>query len=232
MNRSKRKRIIFVLALATISLVAYGATWTPYLLESWKIDQLDSEDPQIRDAAATWLGERKVARAAPKLVELFWSEPDSLIPATTRNNTVPHPAEYIVSPVGEALVQIGKPAAEALVDAWHPSLPNVHHSTKDRAQWLVCRIGEESLPALVSCVTNHEDKYCFRRTLWVLGAMGETARSSKSALLARARREEAKVAEGIRWVVDGIWKDSYVRDSFLPGNLFRDPIRTSGTKSP
>ncbi|MEM7232602.1 MAG: HEAT repeat domain-containing protein [Planctomycetota bacterium] len=197
MKDSAKQRVKTAFTLVTIALVAYGATWAPYLVESWKIRQLDSEDPEIRDAAAKWLGEHKAARAVPKLIELFRQEPDT----SARDSAIPHPSEYVISKVGQALIDIGRPAASALVEVWHPRGSSVTNFTASRAQWLLRSIGADAVPALVECVERHEDRKCLRNTLLTLDSMGDSALSAVPALRQRAGREGPKTAKAIATLI-------------------------------
>ncbi|MEM7232603.1 MAG: hypothetical protein AAF517_10535 [Planctomycetota bacterium] len=198
MKATARQRITTALTLVTISLVVYLAvTQGNQLVVTWKIDQLDSEDPQIRDAAATWLGERKVARAVPKLVELLFRDPPALGPVntqTTTNSTAStlEPLKYHIEPkaVAAALIQIGEPAAEALVARWHPARSAMSARWTDHLG--VAFFGSEALPPLLRCVEQHEDRGCLSITLeilWVLAENRDLASEVEGALLTRADRE-------------------------------------------
>ncbi|MEM7232601.1 MAG: HEAT repeat domain-containing protein [Planctomycetota bacterium] len=191
-----KRRITAALLLVTIGILVYTSIRAyPYLLEPWKIEQLDSDDPAVRDAAATWLGHHGSVRALPKLMELLR---ESYPPhQTTRNNTW---EPFSPSAVDLALIQLGEPAARAIVEALHRVEVDWMYAPE-----LLYRMEATAYAPLLDCVLNHHDAGCVVSSFRMLFSQDEGARAADSTLFVRAERETGaarrrtlKVLEAIR----------------------------------
>ncbi|MEM7232605.1 MAG: hypothetical protein AAF517_10545 [Planctomycetota bacterium] len=175
-----------MLALSSIAVIAFaGFRLGPYALETWKIHQLGSDDPSVRDAAAQWLGEHKSVRAVPRLIDAFRQMYPVPPPIVIVTNPTADPPDYL-SPVEAALVQIGEPAARVLVKSWH--LPGFGGVNPYEASRLVERIGADAHGLLTSCLREHIGQVsCLGLTLQILSS--QTRESTERLLQERVERE-------------------------------------------
>ncbi|MEM7232600.1 MAG: hypothetical protein AAF517_10520 [Planctomycetota bacterium] len=187
MKGSSRKWFTISLTLATISLVVYlGVTQAyPYLLESWKIRQLDSDDRAVRDAAAKWLGEKRSVRSIPRLIELS-IDSSGAPPATT-------PLSFCVSvsSTEQALIDLGEPALASLVD-------HLHQRDSNPLYCVFFGIGPEAVDPLMPCVEEHSDPRCLELAVNALAliAKNESLSEDRLMVLVNAISERAESESG------------------------------------
>lgn len=99
--KSAFDRLLITCLLSILFVSVETSAQSDTTIEDRLIQNLDSGDPAIRDAAAVRPGELESERAIPKLVELFFSNTGS-------------PPYFSAS--GEALLRIGAPAATAVLE--------------------------------------------------------------------------------------------------------------------